>query len=219
MKSNGIVQQVKHTYSAIAHEFDATRDRQWPEFSVFLKHMFRQTRAKLKPIRLLDIGCGNGRLSRFLKPYSVDYTGIDNNKKFVRIAKKKNRKAKFLLADALKLPFSKNSFDSVWVIAVLHHLPTEKLRRKALIEAKKVLKKNGTLMLTMWNLLPQKKYKKYMNPKTHDFQIPWGKEKKWIRYYHAFTMPELTTLISSTGFSIVKKIRNARNLAVIAKKI
>jgi len=211
-----ILQQVKDTYSAISHEFDATRDRVWPEFSIFLKTL--HLKKSSKPIRLLDVGCGNGRLAHFLKNYPIDYTGVDNSREMIRISKKKNRHALFRVADARKLPFPKDAFQSVWMIAVLHHLPTEKLRKQALKEIKRVLKKNATLMLTVWNLLPQTKYRTYIDPKTHDALIPWGKEKKWKRYYHAFTMKELTELIQGAGFSLVKKIRNSRNLAVIAQK-
>lgn len=216
MKPRDILQQIKDTYSAIAHEFDATRDRVWPEFRTFLKAL--HLKKSSKPIKLLDVGCGNGRLAHFLKNHPIDYTGIDNSREMIRISKKKNVSARFKIADACKLPFQKNSFHSVWMIAVLHHLPTEQLRNRCLKETKRVLEKNGTLMLTVWNLLPQKKYRTYIDSKTSDAFIPWGKEKKWNRYYHAFTLKELTKLIQGAGFSIVKKIRNSRNLAVIAKK-
>ena len=133
----------------------------------------------------------------------------------LRIAKNKNPKARFIYGDILKLPFPAKSFDTIWCIAILHHLPTEKLREKALVEMKRVLKKNGVLMITVWNLLAQEKYAKYINPANRDGFIPWGQAKTTHRYYHAFTPRELADLIKKTGLKIHKKLANNRNIAFI----
>jgi ubiquinone/menaquinone biosynthesis C-methylase UbiE len=205
MGSKDILQQVKKTYSAIAYEFDATRDRPWPEFKVFLEEIKRRFINK-KRLAALDVGCGNGRLSHFLKNYPIEYIGIDNNRIMLRIAKKKNPKARFRYADTCKLPFSAHSFDTVWSIALLHHLPTKKLRLQALKEMKRVLKPGGLLCLTVWNLW-QKKYKKYIDTKTHHAQIPWGQNKKILRYYYAFRATELRDLLKKSGFRKIKQFR------------
>lgn len=154
----------------------------------------------LKNHKLLDAGCGNGRLADFLKEEPIKYVGLDNNKELLKIAKKKHPKLTFCHGDILKLPFPKASFDSVWCIAVLHHLPTKSLQLKALKEMKRVLKKNGMLMLTVWDLW-QKKYKKYIDKKTHHSFIPWGPEKEIKRFYYAFTKAELKKLISKAGLT------------------
>lgn len=200
----------------IAHEFDATRDRPWPEFKVFLAAL-----KKLGKIKLLDVGCGNGRLSHFLTLRQaqgdiqpIDYTGMDNNRTMLKIAKKKNPKAKFRYGDICKLPFPARSFDTVWSIAVLHHLPVKKLQQKALQEMKRVLKPGGLLCLTVWNLW-QKKYKKYIDTKTHHAHIPWGQNKKILRYYYAFRATEIHKLLETTGFYSIKKLRSKHNLSYL----
>lgn len=224
MNAQGIVQQVKAAYSSIANEFDATRNRPWPEFTAFLKEIKKYSIGikRLATLGVLDVGCGNGRLAHFfafqqgeIKAFS--YTGIDNNPELIRIAKKKYPKARFRRADITqRLPFPPRSFDSVWCIAVLHHLPTKTSRLNALKEMNRMLKKEGMLMLTVWNLLPQKKYKKYLDPKTHDGEIPWGAEKKFTRFYHAFTRTELAALLKKAGFRRIKKITSKNNIAVMA---
>ena len=46
-------------YDAFAEEFSATREQSWPEFDKLKKHL-------QKGDRILDLGCGNGRLRKFL---------------------------------------------------------------------------------------------------------------------------------------------------------
>lgn len=191
-----------------------TRNRPWPEFDLLVKHMNFK-----KEQKLLDLGCGNGRLLSFFKDKPTDYTGLDNNKKLLSFAKKSHPKAKFKYGDILHLPFPASSFDTVWCIAVLHHIPTEKLQLKACKEMLRVLKSKGKLMLTVWNLW-QPKYKKYIDKKTHDCLIPWGTEKKVKRYYHAFTSPELKRLLKESGFELKKeiKLKDSWNLSYVYEK-
>lgn len=206
---NPLLRKVKKDYTQIAQDFSDTRSRPWPEFSVFLKLM-------KPPVKLLDIGCGNGRLYDFFarsdQAEQIFYTGIDNNPALIKIAKKKHPDADFRIADALALPFPPKSFDSVWCIAVLHHLPASELRLKALKEMRRVLKKNGTLMLAVWNLR-QPKYKKYID-KNSDALIPW--KNKIERYYHAFTRAELMTQVRKTGFKKIKNVKSAWNFCFAA---
>lgn len=216
MKSVRILQKVKQDYTAIAEEFNFTRDRQWPEFSVFLEYL-KKTNAKMASDispKVLDVGCGNGRLAAFLKNELIHYIGLDNNKKLLSIAKKNNPKATFRYGDILKLPFPIHSFDTIWCIAVLHHIPTKKLQLKALREMRRVLKKGGFLILMVWNLW-QKKYKKYIDAKTHGALISWGKEKKVKRFYYTFRYKELADLLKRAEFSTLKKISSKYNLAYV----
>lgn len=224
MKTHAILKKVRTDYTLIAKEFDKARDREWPEFSLFLKYLKRQNKKK-EIIRLLDLGCGNGRLAQFLKTESIDYTGVDNNRSLLAIAKKKNPRSLFRYADILKLPFPADLFDTVWCIAVLHHIPTKKLQLKALKEIKRVLKKNGTLMITVWNLW-QARYKNFIDKETQNALIAWKRLKKGEtiqRYYYAFQEKELRALLKKSGFSRLKKVvikseqpHYQRNIAFIA---
>lgn len=204
MKTHAILKKVRTDYTLIAKEFDKTRVTEWPEFFLFLKYLKKQNKKK-KIIRLLDLGCGNGRLFSFLKNEPITYVGIDNNRTILKIAKKTHPKTRFLYGDILKLPFPADSFDTVWCIAVLHHIPTKKLQLKALKEIKRVLKKNGILMITVWNLW-QTRYKNYIDAKTHNALIPWKKGKTVERYYFAFRENELRALLKKSGFSRLKKV-------------
>lgn len=218
MDPQQLLHKVKKIYTAISEEFDATRHKPWPEFKIFLQYFFKlQTLGSANSrFRLLDVGCGNGRLLHFLKNEPIEYVGVDNNRTMLKIAKKKAPKAIFRYADILKLPFLAASFDMVWCIAVLHHLPTPKLQLQAVHEMKRVLKKNGLLMLMVWNLW-QPKYKKFIQEKTHHALIPW--KNKVERFYYAFRAQEIEKLLKKAGFPKWKRIKSERNLAYCVYKV
>lgn len=215
MQAQSTLQKVKRDYNAIAEYFSETRDRSWPEFAQFIKLMKLPKAKKYQP-KVLDAGCGNGRMVDFFKQknLNIDYTGVDNNKKLLAIAKRKHPRIKFQHGDILKLPFPDKSFDSVWCIATLHHIPTSKLQLKALKEFKRVMMKSGYLALTVWNLW-QPKYKKYINRKTHEALILWSRGKTVQRFYYAFKYPVLRALLKKTGFSVIKRIKNKHNISIM----
>ena len=83
--------------------------------------------------KVLDVGCG---ANIFVKSYGngigVDvypWEGVDQ-----------------VIKNAARLPFPDRSFDTISFLACLNHI---KNRDKALIEARRVLKKNGQLLITM----------------------------------------------------------------------
>ena len=215
MKTTDILKKVKSDYSKIAKEFDETRKKPWPEFEIFLKMTLGAANQQVnKKIELLDAGCGNGRLFEYLKNQPVNYTGIDNNRTLISIAKQKNSSILFKHGDLLKLPFPSEKFDSVWCIAVLHHIPTKTLQLKALRELKRVIKKDGKLLLTIWDLW-QPKYKNFIQAKTKFAMIPWGEKKLVQRFYYAFTDAEIKDLLKKTGFKKIKKVKSKNNFAYI----
>ena len=183
--------------------------------------------------KILDLGCGNGRLLEFLKDKKIDYIGVDFSEKLITAAKKKFPKARFQRADALNLPFPKNFFDKIYSIAVLHHIPSEEFRLQFLKEAKRILKPEGLLILTVWKFHQAKELYlifKYTILKLigksklgwKDIFEPWG--KKVDRYYHCFSKRELIKLVRKSGFGIkesdiARNVRgNRQNLYLIAQK-
>jgi len=225
------------TWNEIAGEFDLTRKTNWPELEGLASHA--------NPgMKILDLGCGNGRFFVLLKTKSIDYTGIDNSKELISLAKKKHKNLEsqnldgrassqnFLVGDALSLPFEDNSFDLVYSIAVLHVIPSKRLRLEFLKEVERVLKKDGKIVLTIWNLW-QRRYLslivkhsllKIVGKSKLDFgdlYISW--QNKHQRYHHAITKKGLKTLFKKTGFSIekikyLKRNKRKVNLLAIAKK-
>jgi len=84
----------------------------------------------LRNKNLLEIGCGGGVYTKFLKRYN----------KVIPTDIKKQNLENFVQADAHNLPFEDNTFDVVFGGFVLHHL---KDLDKAIKNFKRVLKSNG----------------------------------------------------------------------------
>lgn len=87
--------------------------------------------------KVLDVGCGNGLITKSLiNQIGIKATGCDVKNYLVY------KDIPFVKIKESKLPFSKNKFDAVLLIDVLHHLPFEKqeyLIMESLRIAKKVL--------------------------------------------------------------------------------
>lgn len=215
-----ILQKVKKDYNKIASEFDQTRKRDWEEFEKLLPYLKDNQ-------KMVDLGCGNGRFFRFLKKHKkIKYTGIDISENLLKEAKKAFPKAKFISGDLLDIPI-KEKVDTVVSIASLHHIPSKKLRQKAVKEMGGILKKDGILMIMVWNLF-QPKYKKYIwkariksllslgKYDMRDTFIPWGKTGV-DRYYYAFESEELKNLLIRNGFEVLEE-KTGNNLSFICKK-
>ncbi len=241
-----ILEETKRNFDKIAEEFSESRKQRWEIMKVFTDYVKEGD-------KVLDVGCGNGRLFELFKDRQIEYTGVDNSEKLIEIAKKNfqfpisnfqtNSKFKFLVADALDLSFFKDEeFDSVFMIAVLPHIPSKELQMKAINEAYRVLKIDGWLFITCWNLLQPKLFfenfiQRFKNPKLYqrlswrDFFIPWHSKNGEIiaqRFYHLFTKRELKKILKFVGFKVLEIYYEKRgkksnwlkgaNLVALAKK-
>lgn len=81
--------------------------------------------------RLLDLGCGGGTQSQYLRAErsGVDYVGVDISKKMLKAAKRLYRGARFQEADGADLPDADQSFDVVSLRHVLELHPLFKGER------------------------------------------------------------------------------------------
>lgn len=114
---------------------------------VYLDDLIKQLKIK-KSDRVLEIACGGGHWGvNLLKRVSCHYTGSDLSPSLIKNAKKRAKKegvaANYLTADATKLPFKDESFDSVFVTYSLHHFPSAESLNKVTKEVYRVLKKGG----------------------------------------------------------------------------
>jgi len=215
-----ILKNVKKTYSTIAEDFSGTRKMDWAEFELILPYISDGD-------KVADIGCGNGRFYKFINSKKkIKYIGIDNNTPLLTEAKRLN-KAEFKEGDLLKIPLPPKTQNVTVCIAALHHIPSKKLREKAVKELARITKSGGITAITVWNLLKQKKYKKQVvkallkwlyslgKYEKRGLFIPWGNEKV-PRYYYAFKEKEIESLLKQ-HFKILKK-EKGKNLLYICEK-
>lgn len=190
MDANSILNKLKEDYNNIALKYSQVREKEWKE----MDFLFDKISEKDK---VLDLGCGNGRFYSSFEKRRIDYFGIDFSSKLIEIAKEKYPSGNFSIGDALDLKFQNDFFDKVYAIAILHHMPEEKLRIKLIKEVKRVLKKQGLFILTVWDL----KEKAKNNEK--DIFLSWYGAKEC--YFHVFTLKELEDLVILSGLKIIEK--------------
>lgn len=229
------LEKVKQSYSLIAGQFDQTRRLPWKEFSLFLPYL-------KKGMRVLDLGCGNGRFYEYIQKREIDYTGIDHSEEFIQIARSRYPLGHFEVGDMTDPALLEHAegYDVLFCIAAFHHLPSRKLREKILHQFHRLLKKEGVLIMTVWQLR-QKKYRvawirsllsfmfhfglKY---DWNDLWIRWGDSAK-KRYYHAFSPHEIQQLFKGTEWRLEEfygtckgarsPFKEAHNLCIVARKI
>lgn len=225
-----LLQKTQKDYNLIASDYARTR--------AFLSEDIKKLADDASPgEKILDSGCGSGRLFGVLKEKKVEYYGIDFSEKLIEIAKKNFPDGNFQVGNTLKLPFPDNFFDKVYSISVLHHIPSEEFRFQYLKEAKRVLKQRGLLILRVWDFWKRKKgltlllkytFLKLIRKSKLDFFdifFPWRNSKGEIlieRYFHCFTKKELEKLVKKVSFEIKKSWREGKdprtNIYLIAQK-
>jgi SAM-dependent methyltransferase len=222
-----VLKKTQADYNMIAEHFSEKRRFIWPDIKPFLKY--------IKPgDKVLDAGCGNGRLYKELKDKKVNYLGIDFSQELLKIARREKPKAKFRRGDMSQKKTWKGlkDFDICFCLAVLHHFPTRDLQLKILKSIHQSLKKDGLLVLSVWHLW-QKRFwllhlKQLIGKIKQGFKLKWllvpyrlvnkkGKVIKEVnRFCYAFTPWELEKIIRKSGFKIIKK-KIGRNLCFVAK--
>src|SRR3989344_9187254 len=99
-----ITNDTRETYDQIAEEFSNTRHSLWPELLPILDYIKDGQ-------KILDAGCGNGRVQKLFSKKKIDYAGIDPSAKLIELATKLHpNQGLFLTSQIEKLPFPDNSF-------------------------------------------------------------------------------------------------------------
>lgn len=223
------------TYQDIAGQFSATRKFIWEDFKPLMEHVSAGD-------KVLDAGCGNGRLIESLREKKIEYAGLDLSDELIAIAQHQYPKMNFVVGNILDLPFPNGTFDVVFCIATLHHLPSEQLRLRAIRQFYKVLRSGGQLIVLNWNLLAAPWWPTHLKilwqrligqgrisfPDIIKF---WKSESGTMmgkRYIHGFRTSELSVLLTGTGFYQVQQYytkkgktatwRDGYNLVSVAKK-
>lgn len=96
---------------------------------------------------VLDLGCGTGRDLASLGTRTSGGLGLDLSRGLLREARTRTT-VPLICGDAVRLPFTANSFDRVISIASLHHLDSTG-QCAALREIQRVLRSDGVAMVTL----------------------------------------------------------------------
>lgn len=148
----------------------------------------------LRPTKILDVGCASGHITEKIAklfPNSQVF-GLDAYEQAVKLGKKLHQGIYLKVGDVHKLPFRDETFDLITCIETLEHLENPE---KALLEIKRVLKKNGKVLVGQ-------------DTNNWLFRLVWffwtkGKGKVWAgSHINPLTTKLLENLIKKVGFKI-----------------
>lgn len=137
------MKQTISTYNEIASEY-AERNLVPPSEVLEMLELFT---SKLQGKKVLDVGCANGRDSKYFNERGMVVVGIDLCEPLLEIAKKECPGCMFMYMDMRQLDFPDKSFDGVWACASFLHIEKKEAQR-TLREFYRVLKNNGILYIS-----------------------------------------------------------------------
>jgi SAM-dependent methyltransferase len=118
-----------------------------------LDHAFlRITGTQLREKRILDFGCGYGRIARLMYYYTspANYYGVDPWELSINLCREARLPGNIALSDYLpeSLPVGETRFDLIYAFSVFTHL-SQRAANTALSTLKKYLKPSGLLVITI----------------------------------------------------------------------
>jgi len=179
---------MKTNYSKIAEYYDKVRH---VRADVWIPKIIQYGKIENGSF-VLDVGCGTGSFAISLSTsQNAHVFSIDSSSKMLKkaLAKDKNGKVHWVLADAHQLPFKNNCFNCVYMTLAIHHFENKEL---ALQETYRALRKGGSCV----------------NMTLSHYQI----KRHFLRYFPGITaidlkrfpsIPSLKTLMEKIGFKNV----------------
>lgn len=163
-----------------------TGERMIPEYHqgniIYGEHIvrYRATLPLVKGKMVLDVASGSGYGSHLMASEAKEVTGVDVDKPAIEYSKQnyKRRNLQFLVGDGQKIPVKDDSIDVVVSFETIEHIKNYK---QFLTEIKRVLKADGTLVISTPN---DKEFAEGNHFHYHEFQRP-ELEKLLKKYFSA----------------------------------
>lgn len=221
-------------YAAFARPFADSRSVADPALTAILPYI--PPRA-----RVLDVGCGNGRLALLLdreRP-GTTYLGIDATPELIAVARRwaetlTNVAAEFRVVDVTGPGWVSRvgnpTYDCVICLAVLHHLPGYELRARVLREMAGLLASDGRVILSTWQFLDSPRLRRKIVDWSEagiasealepgDYLLDWQRGGRGLRYVHLMDEAEVERLAEASGLHVRETFRaggREGNLSLVA---
>jgi SAM-dependent methyltransferase len=199
-------------YETTATEFDATRSQAWQGWYRLLPYL-------TLPLRVLDVGCGNGRFGVFLAEQlhptaemPLHYHGIDNSAALLAFAQNALAKMPHLSTtltaqDIIEQPeLPAETYDLVTLFGVIHHVPGADNRLKLMQRLAACVAPGGLLVFAAWRFYEHDRFRERIIPWSDDIEVEpgdylldWRRGETALRYCHYVDDTEQARLIRTSG--------------------
>jgi tRNA (uracil-5-)-methyltransferase TRM9 len=215
-----VVQQLlsvnKRFYDQFASDFAESRQEPQPGFRRLAGMLPQPCRS------LLDAGCGNGPLGRFLleEGFVQTYTGVDSSPALLDIAKQ-TIAGDFWLRELSESGCLRDlgGYDAVCCLATLQHIPGQSLRARLLEELAEHLNEGSHIFLSTWQFLDSHRQARKIidwssvslsqeDVEINDFLMTWQRGGYALRYVAYIDAREISTLADSAGLKVVSQYRS-----------
>ena len=214
-------------YRDSAAAFSETRRDSWPGWEPLPGWI--EDRLADRALRVLDVGCGNGRFGAFLAhalpehAADIDYCGLDSSAPLldsVRARRLPVAATEILLGDVIETPLESlladRAFSLIAVFGLLHHIPGERKRAALLRSLARRLEPGGLLALAFWRFddferfrVRRKAFEAWNRdaPEAIDLSqlepgdrlLRWGEGSGVVRYCHHVDDAEAERLLDAAG--------------------
>lgn len=142
-----MTQELIKYYNKFCEDKRLTRRYGQVEYITSMKYIHEYL-GENKNAKILDVGAGTGRYSVQLANEGYDVTAIELVKHNLGVLKSKGSTVKAMQGTALDLSrFSDNTFDMTLIFGPMYHLYTFEDKLKAMLEAKRVTKIGGVILV------------------------------------------------------------------------
>lgn len=175
--------------------------------------------SKSDDLKLLDVGCGNGRFGQFVQNIllncPVDYLGIDNCGELLQMADRKLDRlstTRFISLDITREDIDVDSkFTLIVAFGIMHHIPGVSRRKYIINMLMELLEMNAVLAVAFWKFMDHGRYTRkvlsiddynrrsfsHIDPDElddGDVLLKWGHDGEGLRYCHHASEEEIEEL-------------------------
>jgi SAM-dependent methyltransferase len=180
--------------------------------------------------RVLEIGCGDGKVGRRLAARGCAYVGVDVSNAMIARAKEftenwrtgefSNSQILFFQADVLTPSWSKiiegQPFDWILAFAVLHHLPGAETRARVVRECAARLAEGGRLVFSNWQFTRSERLRARVRSweelglnaeqvEANDYVLSWERKgRRGLRYVHLLDEAEARQLAAQANLRVLE---------------
>ncbi|MGC9400374.1 MAG: class I SAM-dependent methyltransferase [Anaerolineae bacterium] len=173
--------------------------------------------------RVLDLGCGHGRVAALLPP-ACSYTGLDFSAEILALADPDvahGVKTRFAVVDLMEpgwVGHVRGTFEWIIARAIFHHIPGYTTRLRVLRQAASCLTREGRLVLANWQFLAAERLQRRIqnwsevglsedDVEPGDYLLDWRRGGRGFRYVHLLDEDETRRLAGDAGLGIEEMYR------------